>query len=595
MELKRFLAGALMAVFLSSVFVSCDDSGSDGKVGVGTVSGKVTDTYGTALAGVTVSSSNTEATVETSSDGSYLLPDVQMKRGYVTFAKKGYQTTSITVSSDRYDSEGNVVVNAWLNVADAKIKGIVRDGQNGDALFKGVTVKLGEKTVTTDAKGAYLFEDLTVMDYTLTFSADGYVSVSSTVTADMFNNAENTAELDITLYKSQLLPGRTLADLQKADKWFYNEYRGGGNGQEYPRWDWSTCFMASLDFQGQWAEIGEGTDIRVEETSKEPVSEKQFHSYVLGSKLITEDNYIMTVRYRTFADRDGATIWGLQVVDLSEAEPAAVQIGDLISSSNTDYKDQHFDLSAYKGKEVVLALGVFKTEEKAQKHLAVRRINFTSEPMTGWNWISGTDVPGLEGWHMTEEMVRSTMVQTEKTFSGLTLGSDNRQNQYQSWRQNNHIGWLWGFTVITKDTEIFVNEGSIIKTRGGNGVVNTKVPESYFYTKFPIGEGSNKLTFKIRNFSGNATFFKVTAITEDFQVEHLSPVDYNAVSASAAADGCWKFINNKGDRSNPDDYATFTYDLSEYNGKNVIVTIGVFKGENNGDESKICFYSVTMN
>lgn len=597
MKIKTIFEAILATAILACASVSCDSNEDEATVGNGTVSGYVRDAYDNGVDGVTVSVKDTELSTQTASDGSYTLENVPMKTSILTFSKKGYQTASITVSASRY-ADAKVTVNATLSIANAKISGTVYDGANGDVPFKGVTVTMGDKTAVTDASGAFLFDDLTATDYTLTFAADEYVTVTKKVAAEEFNNEDVTAVLSVTLYKSQILPGKTLTDLQNADKWFYSEYRGGSNGQEYPRWDWSVDFMGTFNFYGEWQEIGEGTDIMYSESNDDPVDLENFCSYTYGSKLITNDNYIMTVRFRTFADRDAATTWGVQVVDLSAAEPEAVLLGEALSSDNTDYADAHFDLSQYIGKEVVLAIGVYKSEDGKQKHLAIRRINFTAEEMSGWGWIKGTDIAGLEDWHLTAEMVRSTMPQTVKEFSGVTTStSDSRADKYQSWRTNNHIGWLWSFMALTKDTEIFAGQGALIKTRGGSSyVINTLVPEAYFYTKFAVAEGSNQLTFRVRNFSSsNATFFKVTAVTEDLAVSHLSPVSNTAQSASAAEDGCWKYIHNQGESDSPNDYAAFTYDLSSYNGQNVVIAIGVFKGEANSDENKLVIHSVSLN
>ena len=46
-----------------------------------------------------------------------------------------------------------------------------------------------------------------------------------------------------------------------------------------------------------------------------------FDSYTYGSKLITEDNKIMSLRIRTHnADEASPAYYGVQVVDLSEAQ-----------------------------------------------------------------------------------------------------------------------------------------------------------------------------------------------------------------------------------------------------------------------------------
>ena len=54
-------------------------------------------------------------------------------------------------------------------------------------------------------------------------------------------------------------------------------------------------------------------------------------------------------------------------------------------------------------------------------------------------------------------------------------------------------------------------------------------------------------------------------------------------------------MNEAGGADNPDAYATFEYDLSAYDGKNVVLALGVVKGEgNNGNEDKLCIYSLEL-
>ena len=612
MKFKSILRAFMLVAAISSIAVSCKEDGpGESGSGNGTITGTVSDDLGNPIEAVSVSISDLEATAVTDAEGKYTISNVPIQTMTVTFEKEGYQTSTATVTASRFNSENTATVNATLSNANAVVTGKVLDGANGNVPFAGVTVTLtgGSATAETTSgeDGTYSFGNLTIRDYTLTFSMDGYVSSTATVTTSMFDNDAATATVgDITLLKTRLLPGLTLEQIREADKWYYNEYRGGTGGTEYPRWDWSTAFMGALNYYGVHDEISEGSDIKVAGDNGN-VDLTNYTSYVWGSKSITEDNKIMTVRARTFADRDGATVWSASVIDLSAATPSMVQLGENITSENTDYEDYHFDLSEYIGKEIVIAVGVYCSQANQEKHLAIKRINFTAEEMTGWDWIKGTAVPDLgEDWHLTQEMIRSTMVNESTSFSGITTYADtnDRLHAYQSWRENNHVCFGWGFMALTKDTEIFAGQGAIIKTRGGDGVVNTLVPESYFYAKFNIGANNDQITLRIRNGFGRSedTFFKLTAITEDMEVTHLQPVDYTVsdperfhASAAEDANGCWRFFNDDGEADTPEKYATFTYDLSSYNGKNVVLALGVYKGEKNDAESKICIHSIELN
>ncbi|MDR1502905.1 MAG: carboxypeptidase regulatory-like domain-containing protein, partial [Prevotella sp.] len=166
---------------------------------------------------------------------------------------------------------------------------------------------------------------------------------------------------------------------------------------------------------------------------------------------------------------------------------------------------------------------------------------------------------------------------------------------YRAWRNVAHIGHEWAFVPLHKDPEVFPSEGYLIKTRGSGTQVNTKEPEAYFYSKFAIAPGSNQLTLKTRNFGSNYTFFKLTAIKEDGTIVHVAPKSNTAQDAAAAADGCWKFKHGSGGAGDPDGYASFVYDLSQFNGNDVMLIFGVYKGESNGDESKLVFYNINLN
>jgi hypothetical protein len=57
----------------------------------------------------------------------------------------------------------------------------------------------------------------------------------------------------------------------------------------------------------------------------------------------------------------------------------------------------------------------------------------------------------------------------------------------------------------------------------------------------------------------------------------------------------YKFINEAGGQNEPEKYASFEYDLSAFNGKNVVLALGVVKGEDSGTEDKLCIHSIALN
>ena len=607
MTIKTFFKTCLITAVLGSFVLtgtSCQKEETPAGEGNGTITGTVSDSNGNPVEGVSVSASNTESTATTGADGTYTLSNVPVATLSVTFKKEGYQTASITVPASRF-SNGTATVNATLTIAGAKITGTILDGANGDAPLKGATVTLSTGTsATTGSDGTFTIENLTVRDYTLTVSAEGYIESNTAVAETDFNNEETTATVTVTLYKTVLLPGLTLSDLQNADIWYYNEYKGGRNGDNYPMFDWSSDYMATLDFRGAWAEQNEGTAIQIrnnEEQQSNPADHNNFDSFVFGRKMITEDNKIMSLKIRNFKENDQAvdTEYGVTVIDMTAAEPSAVKLGENKTINSESYTDVEFDLSKYVGKEIVIAIGTYRAETGNYfRQLCIRRIAFAST-VKEWDWLPGTEVSGLDGWHMTEEMVRSTMANSKyTTFTGVSKVSGSRDEYataYQSWRGLGHIAAEWSLVPVNKDAEPFPTEGFVIKTRG-NVTPNLDTPESYFYIKYPVEAGKNQMTLKARSFSeANSTWFRLTAIDEDMNVSHILPASHTADSYSEETGNFVKFNHRNGTADAPDGYATFTYDLSEFNGKEVILALGVYAGEQNGDENKLCINEITFN
>lgn len=595
--LQNFLIAAFCGIFLFLVG-SC--SNNPAEENFGTVTGVVTDGIGMPVPNVTVAVAGMTKTVTSGTDGKYVIENVTIESHSIKFSKDGYQTASVTVTASKFNAEKVATLNISLVDAPAKIVGTILDARNGNAPLAGVVVSVNANdTAVSGVDGKYEIKNLPISDYIVTFKKADYAEITRTISQDSFK--DSIATLDVRMGGNELLPGLIVEDLQNADKWMYNEYRGGRNGDSYPHWDWSTDYMCTMDFKGAWDEQNEGTTLQIRNSSAEqsnPADLDHFDSFVYGSKKITADNKILSLRVRTHdADAASPAYFGVQVVDLSSANPVAVKIGETKTHGSGDYADYDFDLSAYVGKEVIIAIGTYRKETGDYwKQLVLRAIRFAGTKVTNWDWLPGTEV--INNWHLTQEMVRSTMVQTKKTFTGISPVSGNRDNYkdgYRSWRTVNHIAKEWSFVPLYKDPEVFPSEGYLIKTRG-NTAVETQVPEAYFYAKFAIAAGNNKLTLKTRTFGSNYTFFKLTAIKEDGTFAYIAPTSNTAQDAAAAADGCWKFKHDGGGAGNPDAYASFVYDLSQFNGSNVVLALSVHKGEStNTDENKLVIYSIDLN
>lgn len=597
-KLRAFLLSALLGTL---VFIAASCSKDENPTGesIGTVIGMVTDGLGMPVSNADITMSGTDQAVTSGSDGKYEMKNVSIGSHAITYSKDGYQKISATVTAGKFNAEKVATVNITMVDAPGKITGTIIDARNGNVPLAGVTVKVSEtETAVSGADGKFEIKNLPINDYNVTFEKANYAIVTRSVTQSNFVN--NVVTLAVRMGGAELLPGLIVEDLANADKWYYNEYRGGRNGDSYPHWDWSTDYMCTLDFQGAWDEQNEGTTLQIRNSGSQqsnPADLEHFDSFVYGSKKITADNKIMSLRLRTHnADATSPAYFGVQVIDLSAASPMAVKVGNTKTYGSGDYADFDFDLSAYVGKEVIVAIGIYRKETGDYwKQLVLRAIRFAGTKVEGWSWLPGTEV--INNWKLTQETVRSTMVHTKKSFTGISPVSGNRDNYkdaYRAWRTVNHIVKEWTLVPLYKDPEVFPSEGYLIKTRG-NTAVDTQTPESYLYSKFAIASGCNRLTFKTRNFGSNYTFFKLTVIKEDGTVTHIAPSSNTAQDALAAANGCWKFKHGNGGAGNPEGYASFVYDLSQFNGSNVVIALGVYKGETNTDENKLVIHSVNLN
>jgi hypothetical protein len=591
----------LLGTFIVSVN-SCDKEDDPDAGRLGTITGVVTDESGQPISDVTVTVSGVseeDVSATTGSDGKYVVESVSLKLHAVTFSKTGWLAVSKTVAAQDFDAGNLATANATLINASAKIIGTITDAKNGDAPLADVTVSVGVAgTSTSGSDGAYAIENLTAANYTLTFTKANYVTVTKSVAIADFQGG--VATINVRMGSEEVLRGLTSDDLLTAEKWYYNEYRGGRNADAYPHWDWACDYMSTLNFQGAWQEQNEGTTLQIrnnEEDRDNPADLNVFDSFVYGSKLITQDNKILSIRLRTHnADAASPAHFGVQVVDLSESQPVAVKVGENKTYGSGDYADFEFDLSSYVGKEVVVAIGIYRQSTGDYwKQLVLRAIRFADKKVSNWDWLPGTEV--IAGWKLTQETVRSTMPHIKNSFTGLSPISGNRDNYvdaYRAWREVSHIAAEWSFIPLKKDPEVFPSEGYIIKTRN-TPEVNTVVPEAYMYAKFAIASGSNQLTFTTRNFGSNFTYFKLTAIEDDGTVTHIAPQSNTAQEASAADDGCWKFKHGDGGAGNPEGYASFVYDLSQFNDKHVTLAFGVYNGEANSGENKLVFHTIDLN
>jgi hypothetical protein len=604
----RTLAFAALIGGASLSAVSCNNNDDNKSLSYGSVSGVVVDEEGQPLADAEIIVSGMSS-VATAADGSYNVDGVSQERHFVLAAKTGYQSASKTVRAASF-TDGRATIDLTLVRAASKIRGRVLDELDNNKPLKGVKVETGKSTPSaiTAEDGTFEISGLALLDYNVTFTYSTHPVLKVAVAkAEFVNDIVDMG--DICVGGGDILKTKDRYELAKAAKLIYDDYRsgnGGGSGTSGAGafWDWSTSFMAAVvdrygnielqnegfalrpsegggNFTGEWDGKNERTDVSL------PENKDQFHTYFYGAKKINATNSKLTVRVRC---HQAPSTFGVQVVDLSTQHPQAVKIATF-THPNGDYANYNFDLTPYVGKEIVVVVGQYRDHANGigneyWHQLPVARITFSSDYIaTSQTWWPGDEV--VDGWKLTKQMVANTGVQTLSSFTGLSPeGAGNDKGGIGRWYGTNHIGAWWHLIAVSKDIEPVNGSGMVIKTTG-NGPVSTTVPESFLYAKFAIAAGANRLTVKARTFSDTDSFFKLAAFDQSGSL--LGYVTPTATAGEAAADNTWKFHRNSAD------YAQFDFDLSAWNGQNVTVAFGVFKGESNGEENKIAINSIALN
>lgn len=607
--LLRILASFTMLLLA----LGCENAGNrgywdDSSIGVASFHGVVKDSFGNPLEDVDICFRGTDTKRElryvtfSDWDGSFSIEGVPSNARYVTFVLEGYATLAYTIATPRFAEGESIELNPVMEYSNASIRGKVLSAVDSQPLA-GVRVDCGAAATTTLEDGSFAIEGLTLKDYTVVYTiADGSRYTREVAFADFIDGV---AELPtVKLGGGDILPGMRWQELADAPVWYANNYHGstGFTGINH----WSVGYMSAFPWYGDYRYEAEGyalVYIAEEEKDKDP---EEFSSFTYGRKRIEEGNHIMNVSLRThYATAASPALFGVKVLDLSSGKPEAKDMGRS-TYANSEYSSFHFDLSEFIGKDVVIAFGIYPTGENF--HVASRRISFSSEPLNGDDALSGVKVSGAAWRGFTKENLSSLTPNEGRVFTGDSFGLDSSDGDggarrvhnpggeqgFSRWAGTNHLAMSWAFQYVNNVVEPVNPEGFTLKTRA-NAAPDYSEPENYIYGRFHIDASSKILHLFVRTFSSAApTAFRVTAVSlPDFASTALAPVKNNAVSASAAENGCWNFIHEKGD-DDPAVFAEFVYDLSRYEGSDVVLAIGVHKGATWAGEQKLCIRKIEL-
>ena len=166
------------------------------------IAGKVTDSNGNAISGVTLTLSNGK-TATSSSNGNYRFDNIDQDTYTVTPSKSGYvfnpASRSVTGPRQPLNTTPDVTGQNFTGTDQSTISGRVTDSGGGP--IAGVTVSAGGgRTATTDNSGNYTIVDLPAGSYTLTASKTDYTFTPSSRAVTVPPNATGQNFVDNNRY-----------------------------------------------------------------------------------------------------------------------------------------------------------------------------------------------------------------------------------------------------------------------------------------------------------------------------------------------------------------------------------------------------------
>ena len=494
------------------------------------ISGKVTDAEsGAALEGAVISGSALDSSVTTDSDGAYTLPQLEKGSYSFTVSMNGY--TSQTVSVSESDITGDThTLNIQLTAIPAEelvtVSGTVTADYPSGTL-SGVTVSAGAgyASATTDENGAYSLS-LTSGDYTLTFSKEGYDEKTQRVTASDFT--DGTYTLDVSLVLSQVLAGKTNADLLAEVSALTQLPVLASSGSTAIEDIWET---GGAQYESE--RLSEG--YRIDSTSGNE-SEDDFTCYFYGKTTVTDATDTLLFFGRTFGVETEVAVKVIDAETLANNFLEELNSQSVWTACNTEnYQRFEYDLSTYNGETVIIAVGVRKAA------LTVESIFFTAGTVDSDPFVFGrTTVEALSG--LEEVTIASG---TEYTATASPLIQD---------------------TFVTVGAaRVDNNRWMLADARGGEG--DDAQPYSYVYLKTDITEANARMTVRWSNYNNAGSDNKGLATTKVLAVNANTNQVIELYSGNTVTEGEW---------------ITATFDLEECVGEEIILAVGMSYGNRMG-------------
>ena len=520
---------------------------------------------------LTLDASVTEGTLEVSYDNTGIAdPTKQLVES--TFSLNSIKDYGNAAWSPTLSQNSDAAQTIYVTISIDSTEELLTDAQADEAVVKlgsGYTFEYDADNDVWKLEGLTMAQAMAAGDLTVTFIDDGsLVNIYETVNKGPLSGsdyANGQAKISVSLAERDILPGLTLSEMKSATVLSYDYYQG------YRAHNILRSFAKSNPLRSE--EQNEGDTIRVIENSEK--SETEFNGYIYGVRTISEATKIMTVNMRTH-DTSNDTIFGVMVVDLESG--ARALIGGLRTSRQNSYNDVTFDLTEYVGKRVLIATGIFYTENSTRWDVqyVIHHIRFRE---LGSDW--GSTVDTLAGNLLNSADVAG---QSINDFVGSANDKD----------KSNYIFSTWGTAsknFASADDEMNAGEGALIKTRNDEQNVENCV---FLYSKFSISAQNSYLRFNARGFGGNIPELAVTVyslgaggeVVEQIITPDISAFDLNGNQVTNMGGG---WINGTW---STDNYTQFKWDLSDFEGENVVIMIGL--RNTLGGENKIAIQEIHL-
>lgn len=374
--------------------------------------------------------------------------------------------------------------------------------------------------------------------------------------------SQDKAQIEITINYKEVLPNLTIANLKKANELNYDFYAGR---QSESIFDAFNIGQNSRLDKSQ----NEGQTLQTIENSS--VDTDNYNSFIYAKKNIESYNCTFKITMRTHK-KNYDIAFAITVIDLLTGDIKVFNE----KKGNTSYETLTYDLSDFIGKTVVIAIGIYKSEIGEDEQLALYTIEFQKGAISDEENVIA---------NLTYSQLNSSKVNTLNSFEGIGKNGNR-------WDNSDHIRKNWA-TVFTghgtADTEKNPGEGYLIKTQGSAVTEKENDPNIFIYAKFSITDQNSLVHTRARSFSNSKNVDTALIVFSDSYKDGIAiaPKDFDTSRGIVGADNwiLWDDNNNT--------YVEFYWDLSEFEGQDIVIVIGV-RNKTTSGENKMAMQKIEL-